>query len=140
MPRHASQDGWLDPALRLHPGQQELTLAQEDEVRRFAKAYIQAQLSTEPVDEREAEALLRQSYAVAGLPPPACIHWVNGPLEVLAVVAPESGEAESARVWPRSMSDEVTWYVEAMPEPDLRWRVSERLWDIVEEVSLGEVG
>ena len=48
----------MDPALHLHPEQQALTPTQEAETRRFADAYIQTQLSTEPVDEEEAEAFL----------------------------------------------------------------------------------
>ena len=65
-------------ALRLHPDQQELTPAQEAEARHFAAERIQAQLSTAPADEPEAEAWLRQAYAVAGLAPPR-IHWLDGP-------------------------------------------------------------
>src|SRR5215469_8872998 len=85
------QDGApLDPALRLHPDQQELTGAQEVEAERFAEAYIQAQLSTEPVDEQEAEAFLRQAYEEGGLTAPRHIHWLDGPLELVAVLAHDS--------------------------------------------------
>jgi hypothetical protein len=79
----------IDPALRLHPGQEALTPAQEAEAKRFAAERIHAQLSTEPVDEGEAEALLAQAYAAAELPPPRRIHWVDGPLELMtALVTP----------------------------------------------------
>src|SRR5579862_1755618 len=79
----------LDPALRLQPGQQKLTPAQEAEARRFAEECIQQQLSTEPVDEQEAEAWLRQAYQVAGLALPARIQWFDGPLQLVAEVASE---------------------------------------------------
>jgi hypothetical protein len=80
----------MDPTLRLQPGQEALTPAQEAEARRFADECIRTQLSTEPVDEPEAEALLRQAYAVAGLEPPKQIIWLNGPLQFGAVLGPES--------------------------------------------------
>ncbi len=87
----------IDPALRLQPGQQELTPAQVAEAKRFAAERIRAQLSTDPIDEREAEALLAQAYAAAELPPPRRIHWVDGPLELMtALVTPsvKPGAAE----------------------------------------------
>jgi hypothetical protein len=82
----------VDPALRLQPGQQELTPAQEAEARRFAEAYIQTQLSTEPVDEQEAEAFLSQAYEVVKLAPPRHIHWLDGPLQLVAVLAGDEAE------------------------------------------------
>ncbi|HLV98686.1 MAG TPA: hypothetical protein VKT82_08425 [Ktedonobacterales bacterium] len=94
----------MDPALRLHPDQQELTSAQEAEARRFAEERIQAQLSTEPVDEQEAEALLRQAYEVAGLAAPQRIQWVDGPLQLVAALAPRSvGESITASSWGESV-------------------------------------
>jgi hypothetical protein len=48
--------------LRIQPGQQALTSEQEAEARRFAEAYMQVQFSTEPADEPQAEAFLRQAY------------------------------------------------------------------------------
>jgi hypothetical protein len=71
----------------LQPGQQALTPAQEAEALRFAEAYIRAQLSTEPVDEQEAEAWLRQAYAMAGLMSPARIRWVDGPFTASWIVS-----------------------------------------------------
>jgi hypothetical protein len=88
----------VDPALRLQPGKPELTPEQEAASRRFAEAYIREQLSTEPVDEQQAEALLCQAYAAAGLDSPQCIHWLDGPLQLVAVVA--SGSA-GASMWDR---------------------------------------
>ncbi len=82
----------MDPALQLQPGQEKLTPAQEAEARRFAEGYIHRQLSTEPVDEREAEALLCQAYQVAGLDPPQRIHWLDGPLHMLAILPPFSAK------------------------------------------------
>jgi hypothetical protein len=78
----------MDPALRLQPGQQDLTPAQEAETRRFVEACTQRQLSTEPVDEPEAEAWLRQAYEVAGLAAPQHIYWLDGPLQLVALLAP----------------------------------------------------
>src|ERR1051326_4683982 len=72
--------------LRLQPGQEALTPEQEVEAERFAKARIEAQLSTEPVDEPEADRLLQQAYEVAGLPPPERIHWVDAPLPLMAAL------------------------------------------------------
>ena len=46
----------MDLALRLQPGQQALTPAQEAEAQRFAAERIEAQLSTSSVDEQEAES------------------------------------------------------------------------------------
>ena len=76
--------------LRIRPGQERLTPAQEAEARRFAAERIAAQLSTDPVDEQEAEAFLRQAYQVAGLAAPQRIHWLDGPLQLVASLAPPS--------------------------------------------------
>lgn len=54
--------------LRLQLGQEALTPEQEREAERFAAERIRAQLSTDPVNKAEAEALLRQVYQVVGLP------------------------------------------------------------------------
>lgn len=83
----------MDPTLRLHPGQHVLTPAQAAETRRFVREWITVQLSTEPVNEPEAEALLRQVYELAFLPPPKHIHWVDGPLQLVALLAPDQVEA-----------------------------------------------
>ncbi|HEY1387988.1 MAG TPA: hypothetical protein VGF38_05545 [Ktedonobacterales bacterium] len=80
----------IDPALRLYPGQEALTPAQETEAQRFAAERIAAQLSTEPVDEPAADALLVQSYTVAQLPPPARILWVDGPMQLVQLVVPSA--------------------------------------------------
>ena len=78
----------IDPARRLHPGQQRLTPEQEAEARRFAEERIRARLSTEPVDEQQAEAWLRQAYWVAGHPPLRRIYWLDGPHHLAEVFAP----------------------------------------------------
>src|SRR5262245_47570321 len=103
----------MDPALRLHPGQQALTAVQQAEARRFVEAYIQSQLSTEPVDEQEAEAFLRQAYQVVGLPAPASIRWLDGPLELLTLLGALSrqGRVEES-LWP-SIGDHLRERVEA---------------------------
>ncbi len=82
----------MEPALRLQADQDELTSAQEAEAQRFAEAYIQEQLSTEPVDEPQAEDLLGQAYAAVQLAPPRHIHWLDGPLELVAVLARTNAE------------------------------------------------
>lgn len=73
----------MEPHLRLQLDQQQLTPEQEAEAQRFAAECIAAQLSTEPVDEREAEACLRQAYELAGRAAPRQIHWLDGPLQLV---------------------------------------------------------
>ena len=98
----------MDQALRLQPGQQALTPAQEAEARRFAEECIQAQLSTEPVDEQETEAFLYQAYQVAKREPPKQIIWLDGPLPFVAVTGPKGVEDS---VW-ASVRDSVEVRVE----------------------------
>ena len=100
MDSHAHQDDQLDPILRLHPGQEALTPAQEAEAQRFADECIRTQLSTDPVDEPQTVALLRQAYQVAGLEPPKQIIWLDGPLQFVTETAPQSvwGSVEDS-VW-----------------------------------------
>ncbi|HLW03499.1 MAG TPA: hypothetical protein VKT82_32940 [Ktedonobacterales bacterium] len=94
------RDSSIPDALRLHPGQQELTPEQEAEARRFANERIQAQLSTEPIDEQEVEAWLLQAYQVAGLESPSAILWLDGPLNLVGLFVPPSIEASvDARAW-----------------------------------------
>jgi hypothetical protein len=73
-------------SLQLRPGQQDLTPAQEVEVTRVVAESIQAQLATEPVEEAEAEALLRHAYRASNLAVPERIHWVDGPLQFAGVL------------------------------------------------------
>jgi hypothetical protein len=40
------------------------------------------------VDESAIEARLAQAYTAAGLPPPAEVYWLNGPLELVAAWTP----------------------------------------------------
>jgi hypothetical protein len=77
-------------ALRLRVGQRRLTRAQEAEATRFVNERIQTQLSTEPVDERAAEVLLKHAYELEGLAAPDDIRWVDGPLQLLAALDSES--------------------------------------------------
>lgn len=76
-----------EPSFTLHPGQLRLKMAQQGEAERFATRHIQQYLSTEPVDEEAAEARLWQAYEVVGLTRPRHIHWLGGPLELVAVLA-----------------------------------------------------
>ncbi|HEY7341388.1 MAG TPA: hypothetical protein VH591_10940 [Ktedonobacterales bacterium] len=89
----------IDPALHLHPSQLELTPAQAAEATRFAQERVVSQLSTEPVEESEAERLLLQAYIVAHLQPPTRILWVDGPLQLVQVVAQHMRERAWANVW-----------------------------------------
>jgi hypothetical protein len=56
----------MNPTLRLSSGQQQLTPTQEAEAERFAEHSIRTQLSTGPVDEREAEAFCSRHIKRSG--------------------------------------------------------------------------
>src|SRR5215467_12073044 len=77
----------VDRRRRLQPGQRELTAEQQAEAGRFARERIHAQLSTEPVDKEVAETLLRTLYIAAGVAAPHHIHWLGGPLELIAALS-----------------------------------------------------
>jgi hypothetical protein len=81
------EDKGIGAALRLHRGQQTLSPEQQAEARHFVERRICAYLTTTPVDEPAAEALLAQAYKAAGLASPHHIHWLDGPLELVAVLA-----------------------------------------------------
>jgi len=110
----------MDPSFQLHPGQEELTPAQEAEARRFAQERIAAQLSTEPVDEPEAERLLRQAYGVAGLRPPQHILWLDGPLQLVVVRAPQYEQANMEAIVGASVYDRVRARVRASVQGSVR--------------------
>ncbi|HEU5199526.1 MAG TPA: hypothetical protein VFU32_07810 [Ktedonobacterales bacterium] len=96
------RDHNISTSLQLHKDQQALTPEQEMEATRFAAERVQAQLSTEPVDEQEAEELLKQAYQVAGLEPPSTTFWLDGPLDLVRLFVPSSVEASvDARAWAR---------------------------------------
>lgn len=105
----------MEPHLRLYPGQQALTPAQEAEARRFAALRLQAQLATSPVDEGAAEALLKQAYEVAGVAAPPTIHWVDGPLQLVAIFEPTSVQANA----PASIRQRVEASIWSSVAPDL---------------------
>jgi hypothetical protein len=69
--------------------QQPITPAKADDADRFAAERIRTYLSTKPVDEEETEALLRRAYTAARLEEPAHIHWLDGPLQLVAVLGCE---------------------------------------------------
>ncbi len=131
----------MDERLKIQPGQTRLTLEQEREAKRFAEERIEAQLSTEPVDEPETEHLLRQAYAVVGFPPPEPILWLDGPLELLARAGlPIPKEANIYRMdwtspaWqllPDDVQDAIGY---RFWEPDDFWR---RLGDVKQQSSVG---
>lgn len=134
----------MDPTLRLHPGQQALTPAQEAEARRFAEERIAAQLSTEPVDELEAERLLQQAYAEAKLPPPQHISWVDGPLQLIAALAPENIKAISWSL-PRGDVDVNLWDsvwagLYGNVEDSVEYLVGESIWERVGATVQEEIG
>jgi hypothetical protein len=68
----------------LTPEQQAAAKAAAD---RFDEACVQAHLSTEPVDEQTADAYLRQAYERAGQAAPQQIYWLDGPRQLVAVLA-----------------------------------------------------
>lgn len=78
--------GRPETRLRLESGQQDITAEQLAEAARFISEHVGAQLSGEPVDEAAAEELLRQAYVAARVPPPHHIHWLDGPLELVALL------------------------------------------------------
>jgi len=78
----------MDEALRLQAGQQDLTPAQAAALERFCDERIEEFLSIAPVDEPAVEERLAQAYLSAGLPPPAEVYWLDGPLELVAAWTP----------------------------------------------------
>jgi hypothetical protein len=135
------QEAPMDPALRLQPGQQTLTPAQQAEAKRFAEAYLQAQLSTEPVDEPAAEGLLRHVYQIAGLAPPTRIHWLDGPLEWVAVKPPgilwdslgDQALDSMGEHWWASVGASLEASVLACMQASVRVSVWEHVWEHVWE-------
>lgn len=81
----------MDQQLRLRRGQQHLTLEQRAEAEHVAALCLQRYLSTEPVDEQEAEGYLWRAYEAVGLAAPRHVHWLDGPIELVSVLAHESG-------------------------------------------------
>jgi hypothetical protein len=79
----------MEQPLRLRPGQRQLTPEQRVEASRLAAEYLQTQLSTRPVDEAVAVALLKQAYTAARLAAPCHICWVDGPMQLVAFWFPE---------------------------------------------------
>ncbi len=127
-----AEDRTIDEALRLRPGQEALTPAQEAEARHFVAERVRAQLSTEPVDEQEAERWLRQAYEAAGLEPPKTIIWLDGPLQLLGFpdVIPrvwlgaggQGGGQGGGQVW---------WQTEAQVREQVMRQVEFRVWEQV---------
>ncbi len=146
----------MERRLRLYPGQETLTPAQQAEAKRFAAERIAAQLSTEPVDEPETEQLLRQAYVVDGFSPPERILWLDGPLELLARSGlPIPGETnitnmDRASPWWNILPYDMRAAIEyRYGDPDGFWRrlhnvedrikasVGKHLWESI-EASVGE--
>jgi hypothetical protein len=136
-------DAPVDPAHRLVAGQEALTPAQEAEMRRFTDAYIQTQLSTEPVDECAAQALVERAYVLAGLDAPGQIEWLDGPVQLVKRLfsSTEQG-APQASVWPHlqeelagTMFDSVGAELDAVGQ-----RVEEAVLDRIETPVRAGVG
>jgi hypothetical protein len=120
----------MEPALQLLPGQERLTPEQEAEAQRFAHERIESQFATERVDEPKVERLVRRAYTVAGFPPPQQIMWVDGPLELQAMMATSSaGDRTVESVWTR-----VQIGVQAFELADLNrgWDPFETDWDFID--------
>jgi hypothetical protein len=101
METQEQEDAPLDPALRLVAGQEALTPAQEAEMRRFTDTYIQTQLSTEPVDEHVAQAIVERAYVLAGLDAPEQIEWLDGPRQLVERLFSSTVQgAPQVSVWP----------------------------------------
>lgn len=97
-----------DAHLRMRPRTEGYSPELTAEADRFAQERIRLQLSTEPA----AEDLLRQAYAAAKLDPPTHIHWLDGPLEMVAVRA--------------------AGYEWAYVDDEYRERVSQCVWDDIQ--------
>jgi hypothetical protein len=137
----------IDPALRLQPGQEALTPAQEAEAKRFAAERIAAQLATEPVDEWEAEALLKQAYVMGGLLPPQHVYWVDGPLQLVqlvAALAPQSRQADAARSveapWVRSVADSAVARLPGRMPASVRKSVWNAMYETIQSSVRASVG
>jgi hypothetical protein len=72
----------MDVATRLQPGQHELTKAQAAAASEFIIERLRRQPSTEPVDEDEAERLLRRAHRAIGRLAAPRISWVDSPLQL----------------------------------------------------------
>jgi hypothetical protein len=82
----SQEDSEIGAAFHLYRGQHALTPELVEEAKRLAEERIRNQLDTTPVDEDLAESLLWQAYAAVALPPPRHIHWLDGPMELIAAV------------------------------------------------------
>jgi hypothetical protein len=76
------------------------------------------------VEESEVEALLKQVYRVARLPPPERIHWVDGPLHLVEAVTPQQMR-ESLE---DSVEDRLKW---SGLEELIETRVYDSVWSCV---------
>lgn len=90
------------PCPKIVPGQKELTPQQVAYARRFAQERIAAMLSTESIDEQEAERHLREAYRIVGIEPPTTIRWFDSPLAFVLASVPDSvWEGLRVSVWDR---------------------------------------
>lgn len=101
-----------DSGLRISPRSTGFSPKRTAEADRFAQERIRQRLSTGPTDEPAVEDALRRVYAAAGLASPRHIHWLDGPLELVAALA--------------------AGYDWAYVEDDYRGRVPHCVWDDME--------
>jgi hypothetical protein len=129
-------DGLMEPSadsLGWRAGQRQLTPDQEADVKRFARAYCHDQLSTEPVDEEEVEACLRQVYAAVGRAAPPQIRWLDGPLQLVdAFDSNGVGERVAASVWD-DVADTLTDALKADLWRILGTNLKDVLWAFAED-------
>src|SRR5262245_36042801 len=96
------------------------------EADRFRAERIQMQLSTEPVDEAAAEDLLCQAYALAGLDAPGHIHWLDGPLELVAILAADNPWLAVAEQY-REQVQHCAWDDARLDRDEIAYLTSSRL-------------
>ena len=123
------------PCRKIRRGQKKLTPKQYDYIDQFVEERIAAILSTDPIDESEAEQHLRAAYRVAGLEP-VLVRWFDSPVAfVLALFSSEKTRVEN-NVWDsivgdvigsveNSVLDSVLYSVHSTVQEDMRSSVSE---------------
>jgi hypothetical protein len=117
-------------------GQRQLTPEQEAHIKRVARAYCHDQLSTEPVNEHEVVACLRQVYEATGRAAPRHIRWLDGPLQLVDAFDPDGvGERVEASVWD-DVEDALTdsfkadlWRILGTNLEDVLWALAEQSID-----------
>jgi hypothetical protein len=97
----------------IEPGQEHLTPEQETFACQFAQERIAALLSTAPVDEAEAEELLKQALWVVGTTSAPRIRWFDSPLSFMMAQTKEDGSR--IRIISGWDDDSYTEYLRGLP-------------------------